>query len=739
MQLMIMWRALALLAAPVLASAERGTALQKVVEMLTSMAHKAKQMKNEEEVSFAKFNEWCGNEKARLDEQIKKEASELEKMQTESAKLTADAKELGEAVATLQTDVAGYDAELKAQASDREKGHKDFLAEQQDYGESVDALERAIVVLQSKSADVPAAASLLQASNLPGMPDKIRAVIETALELTGAGVQGASRRGASLLEHAQAGRARQEPSPLDYEAPEANAYEFQSGGIVEMLKRLKDEFISKKSEVEKEEMNAQHAFEMVRQDLTTSIENAKDSIGTKSALKSDKQSKAAELTKQAASLAEVKASDEKLFSDTKVECAEKSESFEEKQQLRAEEIQALEKAIDILSSDEVASGATHLALPQRGARATALAQLAGGGASKESTVETGIRRKVREFLLAQSQRLHSKNLGLLAQRMEADPFAKVKKMIEEMITRLNQEAHEDAEHEGFCDKEMGASKVTRNKLSETIDGLTADVENGKATIAMLTKEIAELEQDVSELQAAMKESTDLRFAEKKKNEETVSDAVDASKAVAAAVAVLKDFYKKASSATGFAQLAAGQPYGASKKEAGGELGVSMGSEEWKLLGTDEFDKMDKGHKKGMQTFGAVYQGQQDEAGGVLAMLDVIASDFATLKADTESAEAIAAKAYEDFMNEAKKDIAVKTRKTEMNAQDKVSTQTRLNDDVADLKFTQDKLLAADRYYETLVPQCLDKGMTFGERAKARKEEIESLKQALEILSSEDVA
>jgi uncharacterized protein YoxC len=354
-------------------------------------------------------------------------------------------------------------------------------------------------------------------------------------------------------------------------------------------------------------------------------------------------------------------------------------------------------------------------------------------------VETGIRRKVREFLLAQSERLHSKSLGLLAQRMEADPFAKVKKMIEEMITRLMQEAHEDAEHEGFCDKEMGASKVTRNKLSETIDGLTADVENGKATIAMLTKEIAELEQDVSELQSAMKESTDLRLAEKKKNEETVSDAVDASKAVAAAVAVLKDFYKKASSATGFVQLAAGQPYGASKKEAGGELGVSMGSEEWKLLGTDEFDKMDKGHKKGMQTFGAVYQGQQDEAGGVLAMLDVIASDFATLKADTESAEAIAAKAYEDFMNEAKKDIAVKTRKTEMNAQDKVSTQTRLNDDVADLKFTQDKLLAADRYYETLVPQCLDKGMTFGERAKARKEEIESLKQALEILSSEDVA
>ena len=39
-------------------------------------------------------------------------------------------------------------------------------------------------------------------------------------------------------------------------------------------------------------------------------------------------------------------------------------------------------------------------------------------------------------------------------------------MIDSMITRLMKEAEEDANHEGFCDTEMGKSKVTRNKLSE---------------------------------------------------------------------------------------------------------------------------------------------------------------------------------------------------------------------------------------------------------------------------------
>eukprot|EP00420_Gonyaulax_spinifera_P001729 CAMPEP_0197931898 /NCGR_PEP_ID=MMETSP1439-20131203/107805_1 /TAXON_ID=66791 /ORGANISM="Gonyaulax spinifera, Strain CCMP409" /LENGTH=57 /DNA_ID=CAMNT_0043554659 /DNA_START=27 /DNA_END=196 /DNA_ORIENTATION=+ len=55
-----------------------------------------------------------------------------------------------------------------------------------------------------------------------------------------------------------------------------------------------------------------------------------------------------------------------------------------------------------------------------------------------------------------------------------------------------------------------------------------------------------------------------------------------------------------------------------------------------------------------------------------------------------------------------------------------STESRLRDDSADLKATQDKLLAADRYHATLVPQCEDRGMTFQERANARQEEITSL-------------
>merc|ERR550537_2017918 len=88
----------------------------------------------------------------------------------------------------------------------------------------------------------------------------------------------------------------------------------------------------------------------------------------------------------------------------------------------------------------------------------------------------------------------------------------------------------------------------------------------------------------------------------------------------------------------------------------------MGSEEWNSLANPNYEGPgDKGlktgsawgHQEGMQTFGEKYTGQQDQAGGVLAMLEVILSDFSNLEADTKAQEAAAQTAYEDFMADSK--------------------------------------------------------------------------------------
>merc|ERR1712151_1026348 len=124
--------------------------------------------------------------------------------------------------------------------------------------------------------------------------------------------------------------------------------------------------------------------------------------------------------------------------------------------------------------------------------------------------------QIHDFLAEEGRRKHSQGLTLLAQQISADPFAKVKKLIDDMITRLLEEAEEDAKHEGFCDKEMGKSKITRNKLTEDIDGLDAAIEEGKATIQKLADDTATLTKEVEALVKSMTEATELRKNEKKK-------------------------------------------------------------------------------------------------------------------------------------------------------------------------------------------------------------------------------
>jgi len=680
--------------------------------MLLDMSAKASEEKSNEEIAFAKFSKWCEMESTNLKQAIKKEGEQIDLLNAEVDKLTSEAAALGKEIAKLGNDITTYEADVKAAKDQRAKDHADFLEESQDYSESVDALDRAIMVLQKQDYDRTGAAAALTQVAEKEIPERAKSLIMAFMGMMN-------------------GNDGKAPDIMSYEAPEANGYEFQSGGIIEMLKKLKEDFTSKLGTCQKEEMNSKHAFDMVIADLTDSIENANKDMEEKKEQKERKLEKAGLDKKESAATSVAKAQDEKTLADLTAECAEKTASFKEKQQLRADEIEAIMKAVEILKSPAVTGNAEkHLSFVQTGA--TSLLQIKEESAASEAT--NGIRRRVRQFLVAESQRLHSKHLNLLVEKMQADPFAKVKKMIDSMITRLLEEANEDAKHEGFCDKEMGKSKVTRNKLSADIDALTAAIEDGKATIMTLTSDIAELSKEIEELSALMGEATENRKEEKAKNEETIKDATAGQNAVEAATAVLKDFYTKASTATALVQG------GGARLGLLSTRGIKMGSEEWEALANPDFKgTIDKGHKEGMQTFGETYTGKQDQAGGVLALLEVIQSDFANLKADTEAAESAAQKAYEDLMTESKKSKAVKEKKVEMNTADKASAEATLQEDIAELKSTQDELLAADRYYEKLVPQCVDQGMTWDERQKARQDEITSLKEALKILGSEDIA
>merc|ERR550514_1897332 len=118
-----------------------------------------------------------------------------------------------------------------------------------------------------------------------------------------------------------------------------------------------------------------------------------------------------------------------------------------------------------------------------------------------------------------------------------------------------------------------------------------------------------------------------------------------------------------------------------------------------------------------------------ESGGVIGMLEVIESDFARLEAETKAAEEQAQKEYDEFMTDSEVDKAQKTKDIEHKTKKQHQSQS-LEEKEKDLEGTQKELDAALAYYEKLKPSCVDAGVSYEDRVARRKEEIQSLQEAL---------
>lgn len=669
------------------AQAAKVTPVQKVIQLLEGMHQQGVEEKESEAVKFSAYSQWCDNITAQKKKAIAKQTALIEKLTADILKAEADAQAAHEEIVELSDDISRWKSDNKAARDIRVKEAADFAATNQDYAETLDALDRAISTLKKQSYDRKQAADLMQTLSL----------IQSNTKLTRGTLRASQRALNKFL---------QEPASssefFERKAPEANAYEFQSGGIVEMMEQLKDKFAKEKSDLEKEEVNAKYAFEQLGQTLADNIENASAVIERRTNYMNERLQNKAEAEGEKAATEADKKADSKYLSDLTTQCSLKSDAFDSRQKLREEELDAISQAIEILGSSAV-SGSADKHLP-------ALLQIK----SSFLQVKTKLSRynpssnareaqeEVATLLSNNAAKYNSQLLSMLATRVQADPFKKVKKMIREMISKLMEEATAETEHHGWCQAELGANKETRNAKTASVEDLTATLEQLTAEVAKLTEEVAELSAEVAELDKDRKEATEVRTAENKKNLATIADAKAAQEAVTNALTILQEFYAKAGKATD-------------------------------LLQTKQSPEEDA-----PETFTEPYKGMGGESGGVVGLLEVIQTDFARLESETTANEEQASEEYTQFMNDSEVDKAVKSTDIEhkkglITKKNSASTETK-----KELKTTQEELDAANAYYEKLKPSCVDTGMTYEERVARREDEMQSLKEAMEILKGVDV-
>lgn len=666
------------------------TPVQKVIQMMQGMLAKGQEEKHTEEVQFASYKQFCDDTKAEKESAIQTALAEIDVLKADIDKAVADIERFTTEIADHEEDIAVWAGDKKAATKVRKIEKEDFEKLHQDYSESLDALARAIKTLKKQAPDVaqePAPAeptALLQVARAMKraklIPDDVKRSFTNFLS--------------------------EDDSDFS-EAPEANAYEFQSAGIVTMLEELETKFFDERTSTEEREANSDHAYNMLMNELNTQTAQAEGARDEKAKTKSKEQ--ATKATKEGDLERTLKDKDEdtKYLNDLTATCTKKASDFENRQELREEELEAIQQAIQIIDGDIVKGGAEkHLPSSFAQQPTTSLAFLR-AHVRQPSQQESKVR--FVKFLQSRATSLNSRVLQLIATRAAVgeDPFLKLKKMIKDMVQRLTEEAQEEAEHKGWCDTELGTNENTRTSLSNEIDTLKSEIDSLEASTAQLTEEVALLSHEVTDVETKMGQATALRTAEKDKNEETVKDAQDAQAAVAQALTVLREFYNKASGATSFVQ----QPSLVQHSARAGQPEI--------------FDEK--------------YTGMQGESGGVIGMLEVIQSDFARLQAETEAAEVTGQREYDQFMQDSEVD------KTEKNTNIGLKQGTKSDQEIAvgtkreDLHAAEVQMETALAYFDKLKESCLAENVDYDERVRQRESEIESLQEALKILSGEDIA
>merc|ERR1719375_2831273 len=697
------------------------------------MMAKGKNEKEEEQVRFATFTQFCKSTSAEKTKAIAETSATITDLEADIAEYTETSAALAKEIAAHEADIGQWSTEKAAATAEREQSHADFVVEHKDYTDSIDSVERAMDTIKSGNKDVSLVqkqAAIRNLYSLPKVSKEAQRVLASFLQSSGP-----DKAYNALLE---AGMALDDGESVKGPAPKA--YEGHSAGVEEMVEQMGEKFEDKREEIEKKEMNMQQAYNMMVQDLESQISGNKKAVAKKTAAKTQAEESKAQAEGDLAEAKKTLAEDEKFLSDLDNECKQKSLDFEKRQSVSEGEIEAIQKAIEIMSSGAVAGGSQHTYFVQKDINAfsedlerlkgraelrkmqemTSLAQLRSNSAS-------AAQHSVAAFLQEQASKTNSRLLALVAERAGADPFKKVSKMIKDMITKLMEEANEEAEHKGFCDTEMATNKNTRDAKSEDVEELTAEAQKLAADVAQLAGDLSVLGEEITQLDAEMAKSTALREAEKEKNTATIEDAKTAQAATAQAMAVLKEFYSKAAVEGAGAAESKETPVGA----------INYDSRAIKILNSASLLQAGEGRRRvpgGPEMEEGGYTGMG--SGGIVGLLEVIESDFARLIAETEASETEAAGEYTTLSNENAEDRAVKEMDTKNKAAEKTRKESALTNTKKDLASTQAELVAAMEYFEKLKPSCVEQGVSYEERVSKRKEEIESLQEAMKILTTE---
>jgi hypothetical protein len=642
-----------------LTAASSVSPVQKVIQLLDELKGKVEADLAAEETAMEEYTAWCDEESNSKEDAITSSKRTIDD-------LSATIEDAKGTIATLTSTVEDLTSKISASESDladatkiRNKENADFLAAEKELVDTVDGLDRAVTVLKRNMA-------LVQSGSLPKkelslMASSLSKIVEASW------VNEHDRKVVQSLLQTQ-----DSDEDLAFQ-PQAvtSSYSSSSGGIVDTLEDMREKAEESLSSTRKDEMEAAHAFALLKQSLEDEISVSKKQLSQATLQKSNTEEELHAAEEELTTTKKVLADDESYLAELKESCSAKATAWSIRQKDAGEETAAIEKAKEILST---------------GVKVFLQTSSMTRVGTKDEDVEQAQRRaSAVRTLRSLAKKYNTFGLLELSMSAQSDPFGKVRGLIESMIAKLTKEAAEEADLKSFCDEETAESKKKQADLSAKLDKTNARIAKAVASKAKLTEDIKVLEEQIAEIDAADAEATKIRGEEHEEYLKSSKDLKDSAEAVAKAISVLTEYYSSAS----FVQTGE-EPTFASNKG--------------------------------------------DIASTITSMLEVAESDLSKLLAETEAGESSAATSFEELIKENKVSKATKMADAKGKAQEVKSTDVALSNYKEDKTSLTGELDAVLAYLDKLKPQCETKVMSYAERKAKREAEIEGLKEALTILS-----
>jgi len=343
--------------------------------------------------------------------------------------------------------------------------------------------------------------------------------------------------------------------------------------------------------------------------------------------------------------------------------------------------------------------------------------------------------------LMQTGRAHTTQLSLMAAALKskAVDFSKITEQIDGMVEVLGKEQTDDDTQKAFCEEEFTKSAAEKKETEDTLASLAASIEEMSATVATLKSEIETLSADIKALDKAVAEATEQRKEEHTTFLQAQAENQAATQLVEAAKNKLYKFYNptmyKAPERRELTEeeriaVANGAVDPRDAEEAAAPQGIGG-------TGITVFAQIRLASNAAPppppETFGA-YTKKSGKSNGVIALMDMMIGDLKTELTESEHAEEMAQKDYENLMAASQKTRATNAESITEKESASAEWEEKIENAKTEQASTTEALAKVKEYIAGLHSSCDFLIENYGARKEARTNEVEGLKNAKSVLA-----